>query len=55
MNTSILTIAFVSIVFAFLEYLNHKDYQQKHPDYDRLGSFVFGFIIIALIAIFTSF
>lgn len=38
----------LSVVFIFLEYFQHKQYAEKHPDYDECGSGVIGFVILAI-------
>jgi hypothetical protein len=43
-----LYIALLSAVFAVVEYIQHKEYNNKHPDQDRCGSGIIGFIVITI-------
>ena len=38
----------LSIFFAVIEYFQHREYREKHPDYARCTSGVIGFCVLAL-------
>ena len=48
-------IAAASILFGILEYFSHKEYHEKHPDYEKSYSGIIGYIIIAVAALYKAF
>lgn len=44
--TSYLIIAGLSIFFAIIEYIHHREYNSKHSDQEPCGSGVIGYLII---------
>lgn len=50
-----LTIGIAAVVFAVIEYFCHREYHEKHPDYDRSFSGIYGYVLIAIVALYKAF
>ena len=55
MNGIMLGLAGVAVLFAVLESWQHKDYHEKHPDYEPSHTGVFGYVFLAIALAVRSF
>ena len=55
MNGWLIGIAILSLLCAFFESQQHKDYHRNHPDYEPSHTGVLGFVIVAVASILCAF
>ena len=55
MNSFTLISGIASAVFAFFEYVQHREFNQKHPDQVPCPSGIYGYILLAIVLIIKSF
>lgn len=55
MNTFMFCVGIASVVFAFFEYVQHREFNQKHPDQVPCPSGIIGYILLAIVLIIKSF
>jgi len=48
MNVKLIALGVISAVFAVIEYIHHDSYHKKHPDYEKCGSGIIGYILLAI-------
>ena len=55
MNGWLIGIAALSVIGAFFESQQHKEYHRDHPDYEPSHTGVLGFVIIAIASVIGAF
>ena len=55
MNGWLIGISILSLLCAFFESQQHKDYHRNHPDYEPSHTGVLGFVIVAVASIICAF
>ena len=54
MNSYLIALSIVSFVFAGIEFIQHNEFNKKHPD-TKCGSGIYGYILLGIALLFKSF
>lgn len=55
MNTFTLISGIAAAVFAVIEYIQHREFNSKHPDQVPCPSGIYGYILLSIVLIIKSF
>ena len=51
MESYLIIICVLSVLGIIFEHVQHKEFVQRHPDYDKCPSGVLGFVLIAVVSL----